>query len=103
MSSSTDETAAARATRALQELANKLPQSLGATEEWRGVDDVAYALSQLSLFTPRPIKIVAVGAGLSGLAIAHAVEYGLLPGAELTIFEKNSAIGGTWFENRYPG
>ncbi|KAF5988509.1 sterigmatocystin biosynthesis monooxygenase stcW [Fusarium coicis] len=94
------ETAATRAAKVLQELADKNPEPCGATEAWRGVDDVAYALSQLSLFTPRPIKIVAVGAGLSGLAIAHAVEAGLLPGAELTIYEKNAGIGGTWFENR---
>lgn len=97
------ETAAVRAAKALQGLANKNPEPCGATEAWRGVDEVAYALSQLSLFTPRPIKIVAIGAGFSGLAIAHAVESGALPGAELTIYEKDAGIGGTWYENRYPG
>lgn len=26
-----------------------------------------------------------------------------VPGIELTIFEKNSEVGGTWLENVYPG
>lgn len=97
------ETAAERVAKCLRSLADKFPDSGGATEAWRNVDDVAYALSQISLFTPRPIKIIAIGAGFAGLEIAHAVESGALPGAELVIYEKDSGIGGTWFENRYPG
>lgn len=77
--------------------------STGATEEYKGVDEVAYALSQIPLFTPRPIKIICIGAGFSGLSIAHAVSSGRLPVVELKIYEKNRAIGGTWYENRYPG
>lgn len=75
----------------------------GATEAYNGVDDVAYALSQIPLFSPRPIKIICVGAGFSGLSIAHAVSSGRLPAVELKIYEKNAGIGGTWYENRYPG
>lgn len=26
-----------------------------------------------------------------------------VPGVDLTIYEKNTGLGGTWFENRYPG
>ncbi|KAK7906038.1 hypothetical protein LTR67_000763 [Exophiala xenobiotica] len=96
-------TAANQAAKCLQMLADKFPESAGATEAWRNVDEVAYALSQISLFTPRPIKIIAIGAGFGGLEIAHAVESGALPGAELIIYEKDAGIGGTWFENRYPG
>lgn len=57
----------------------------------------------LPMKTRRKIEIVAVGAGFSGLSVAHAVESGLMSNCELTVFEKNSSIGGTWFENRYPG
>ncbi|EXJ70138.1 uncharacterized protein A1O5_07211 [Cladophialophora psammophila CBS 110553] len=101
--SADNETAAHRAAKCIRTLADKFPEPCGATEAWRNVDDVAYALSQISLFTPRPIKIIAIGAGFGGLAIAHAVESGALPAAELTIYEKDAGIGGTWFENRYPG
>lgn len=74
-----------------------------ATELYRHRYPVAYELSKLPFGTPRRLKIVAVGAGVSGLSLAHAVETGVLPNVELKILEKNTGIGGTWFENRYPG
>lgn len=74
-----------------------------ATEAYRGVDDLAYALSRVPMLTPRPVKIVAVGAGFGGIALARAVRTGQIPGASLTVYEKNAGIGGTWHENRYPG
>jgi len=82
------ETAAVRIAKSLQALADENAEPCGATGAWRGVDDTAYALSQLPLFTPRPIKIVAVGAGFSGQSIAHTVESGPLPVVELTIYER---------------
>jgi 4-hydroxyacetophenone monooxygenase len=41
-----------------------------------------------------------VGAGLSGLALGYRL--GKL-GVPYTIVERNAEVGGTWFENRYPG
>ena len=44
--------------------------------------------------------VVVIGAGMSGVLagvrLAHA-------GIPYTIIEKNPAVGGTWYENRYPG
>jgi 4-hydroxyacetophenone monooxygenase len=37
---------------------------------------------------------------MSGLAAAHRLRQA---GVEVTIFEKNTDVGGTWFENTYPG
>ncbi|KAK6837420.1 hypothetical protein RU639_001527 [Aspergillus parasiticus] len=74
-----------------------------ATEAYREIDELAYAVSRVPMLTPRPVKIVAVGAGFGGIALARAVRVGQIPGASLTIYEKNAAIGGTWHENRYPG
>jgi hypothetical protein len=74
-----------------------------ATEAYRNRYPVAYELSKLPFDAPRPLKIIAVGAGVSGLSLAHAVESGQLPNVELKILEKNTGLGGTWFENRYPG
>lgn len=74
-----------------------------ATEAYKGKDDLAYALSRVPMLTPRPLKVIAMGAGFGGIALARAVKVGEMPGVDLTIFEKDAGIGGTWYENRYPG
>ena len=48
----------------------------------------------------RAFSVVIVGAGMSGLVAAHRLDQAGVP---YTVFEKNSDVGGTWFENRYPG
>ncbi|KIX92951.1 uncharacterized protein Z520_11427 [Fonsecaea multimorphosa CBS 102226] len=51
---------------------------------------------------PRKLKIIHVGAGASGLLLAYKAER-QLRNYELICYEKNPSIGGTWYENRYPG
>ncbi|ROT36081.1 4-hydroxyacetophenone monooxygenase [Sodiomyces alkalinus F11] len=51
---------------------------------------------------PRELRVAVVGAGLSGV-LAGILLPAKVPGIQLTIFEKNSDVGGTWFENIYPG
>ena len=46
------------------------------------------------------LHVVIIGAGASGLCAA--IHLGKL-GIPYTIFEKNAEVGGTWYENRYPG
>jgi 4-hydroxyacetophenone monooxygenase len=41
-----------------------------------------------------------IGAGMSGLAAAHRLQQA---GVSVVVFEKNADVGGTWFENAYPG
>ena len=48
----------------------------------------------------RRFSVVIVGAGMSGLAAAHRLDQAGVP---YVVLEKNSDVGGTWFENRYPG
>lgn len=48
----------------------------------------------------RTFSVAVIGAGMSGLAMAHRLRQ---VGVEVTIFEKNADVGGTWFENTYPG
>ncbi|KAL2009965.1 hypothetical protein VTN00DRAFT_5772 [Thermoascus crustaceus] len=74
-----------------------------ATDAYKDQDGLAYALSRVPMLTPRPLRIIALGAGFGGIALARAVRVGEIPGANLTIFEKDAGIGGTWYENRYPG
>ena len=73
------------------------------TRGYKDVDSLAFEMSRVPMRTARPLKIICVGAGISGLSIAHEVETGGFKNCELTIYEKNSDLGGTWFENRYPG
>ena len=45
-------------------------------------------------------RCAVVGAGASGLAAAHRLRQ---TGVDVTVFEKNGDVGGTWLENVYPG
>ena len=57
-------------------------------------------------FTPRKIRVITVGAGFSGLLMAHKFQH-RFPEMDAivdhTIFEKRSGVGGTWIANTYPG
>lgn len=49
---------------------------------------------------PEGFEVLIVGAGLSGIAMALRLREA---GVAFTVVEKNDAVGGTWYENRYPG
>ncbi|KAJ7221713.1 FAD/NAD-P-binding domain-containing protein [Mycena pura] len=68
------------------------------TENARGyrIPNVEYGTAH------RPMKIIAIGAGISGISLAHDIqEDGEL--LDLTIYEMAPDVGGTWYWNRYPG
>lgn len=48
----------------------------------------------------RSRDVLIVGAGVSGLCLAIKL---IRLGIDVRIVEKNADVGGTWFENRYPG
>ena len=48
----------------------------------------------------RDFRVAIVGAGMSGIAVAHRLDQA---GVDYVILEKNADVGGTWLENRYPG
>ncbi|KAL2847074.1 hypothetical protein BJX68DRAFT_268374 [Aspergillus pseudodeflectus] len=52
--------------------------------------------------TPRPMRVICIGAGASGLLLAYKLQRSF-EAFSLVLYEKNPDIGGTWFENRYPG
>lgn len=53
---------------------------------------------------PTKLRVACVGAGASGLCLAYKMERMLEHASwELTLFEKNPNLGGTWYENTYPG
>jgi hypothetical protein len=59
-------------------------------------------ISEREIDKPRPFKVIYIGAGVSG--IVGAIQFRkFVPNLELVIYEKNADVGGTWYENRYPG
>ncbi|OAL56021.1 FAD/NAD(P)-binding domain-containing protein [Pyrenochaeta sp. DS3sAY3a] len=53
---------------------------------------------------PRPVRVAIIGAGVSGIAAVKMFKEKFQgTSAELVLYEKNSDVGGTWLENRYPG
>jgi 4-hydroxyacetophenone monooxygenase len=45
-------------------------------------------------------SVVVIGAGMGGLNAAAQLDHAGIP---FTVLEKNPEVGGTWWENRYPG
>ncbi|BGP48199.1 hypothetical protein JCM10450v2_004071 [Rhodotorula kratochvilovae] len=50
----------------------------------------------------RRLKVAMIGAGFSGIIAGIRIDQ-KLKNVDLDIFEKNHEVGGTWFENNYPG
>ncbi|KAH7304640.1 monooxygenase [Rhexocercosporidium sp. MPI-PUGE-AT-0058] len=74
----------------------------------KGSNNAAQSTNGTSLewgsFKPRRLRILMLGAGISGIQLAHDVTTRMnADDYHLEIFEKNSGVGGTWFENKYPG
>lgn len=56
--------------------------------------------SKPDLAPQRDFTVVVIGAGASGLAAAHRLDQAKVP---FLVIEKNDDVGGTWWENNYPG
>ncbi|KAK5400860.1 hypothetical protein LTR06_011171 [Exophiala xenobiotica] len=55
---------------------------------------------------PRKLRIITIGAGFSGLLIAHKFQHRfpeLQEFVDHSIYEARGDVGGTWLVNRYPG
>lgn len=53
---------------------------------------------------PTHLRVIGSGAGASGLCLAYKMFHHFkLENVDLVIYEKNPGVGGTWYENRYPG
>ncbi|KAK2603294.1 hypothetical protein N8I77_009760 [Diaporthe amygdali] len=61
-----------------------------------------YKVIEQPLGTAKKIRIITIGGGASGLNMIRTLRK-LLTDYELVVYEKNPEVGGTWYENRYPG
>lgn len=65
-------------------------------------NDPPYAVREKPLGSARHVRVVTIGAGASGLNMIRTLRR-TLTDFEHTVYEKNPQVGGTWYENRYPG
>lgn len=65
-----------------------------------GTDPKAPGWTREELDPGSDLTVAIIGAGLSGLVAAHRLAQAGIP---FVIFEKNPEVGGTWWENTYPG
>ncbi|RMJ03531.1 hypothetical protein CDV36_014938 [Fusarium kuroshium] len=63
---------------------------------------MVHEIPERRLGEPRHLRIVTVGAGAAGLNLAYQMERHM-KAVDHIIYEKNPEVGGTWYENRYPG
>ena len=57
-------------------------------------------LRQAKIDTPDNFSVIVIGAGIGGLCAAINLE---IAGIPYKLFEKNANVGGTWYDNHYPG
>jgi hypothetical protein len=75
-----------------------LPKRYG----WPTENNRGYQIKEAPFGTERPLRVIHVGAGASGICLAKFLP-SALKNVSLICYEKNNDIGGTWLENRYPG
>lgn len=64
--------------------------------------DPSYTIKEEPIGTRRPIRVVCMGAGYSGLMMAIMFSQKMQgKNAELVVYERNEDLGGTWLLNRY--
>ncbi|KAI0653122.1 FAD/NAD-P-binding domain-containing protein [Cubamyces menziesii] len=61
-----------------------------------------FTLGDFCIDEYEPIKVIVIGAGFSGLLAGIRFPQ-KIPNVQLTIYEKGAGVGGTWYNNNYPG
>lgn len=67
-----------------------------------GVQSEPWIVENRAVDDARPIKVRVMGAGISGIITCIRLMQ-KIKNIDLAVLEKNDDIGGTWYENRYPG
>lgn len=72
-----------------------LPSKYG----WKTTNERGYRIREQLYGSERPLRVIALGAGASGICLAKFLPE-QLKNVQLTIYDKNPEYGGTWYENR---
>lgn len=83
-------------------VAGQCIHDLAGTNGHSFIEKRPYVVNEKPLGTAKHVRIVGIGAGASGINMIRALRKHLTD-YEHVIYEKNNKVGGTWFENRYPG
>ena len=70
------------------------------------LEDICIPMVDVPAYSHRRLRIVTIGAGFSGLVLAHKIQHefpDLQDFIDHTIFELQDDVGGTWKVNTYPG
>ena len=65
-------------------------------------DETGYRIREQPYGTKRKVRVVLMGAAASTANFLKKAEE-QMENLDICVYEKNSDVGGTWFENRYPG
>jgi 4-hydroxyacetophenone monooxygenase len=65
-----------------------------------GIDQKRPVWDEATVQAGGKMKVLIIGAGMSGVCAGIRLKEAGIP---FTIIEKNSAVGGSWYENFYPG
>src|SRR5215831_2890759 len=76
------------------------PEYLPLIRDQMGINAGERTRSTVTAEKANNFRVVIVGAGVSGICVAIKLQQA---GIAYDILEKNDDVGGTWFENRYPG
>ncbi|EXJ69271.1 uncharacterized protein A1O5_07307 [Cladophialophora psammophila CBS 110553] len=69
---------------------------------WPRENERGYRIREMPSESYRPLRVVVLGCGASGISFAKFAQDDL-KNVDFVLYEKNSDVGGTWLENRYPG
>lgn len=81
-------------------------RAAAANETETGPVEDPFKLTPKFAYTPKKLKVFTIGAGFSGLLMAHKFQHRFPDMRDIvdhTIFEARSDVGGTWLANDYPG
>jgi hypothetical protein len=68
-------------------------------------DATGYSIPDSNLGVRRPIKVLIIGFGAAAINLVHILGQRADRDSNISIqcYEKNPEVGGTWYENKYPG
>lgn len=81
-------------------------RAAAANETETGPVEDPFKLTAKFAYTPKKLKVFTIGAGFSGLLMAHKFQHRFPDMRDIvdhTIFEARRDVGGTWLANDYPG